>query len=153
MCCVIKKFADFSEYIIFADESGDHGLASINPENPVFVLVFCIFKKDDYISIVKSAIANFKLTFWGHDLIVLHNHEIRKSKGAFAFLFNEEMRRIFLHSLNELIRQIPFSIVAAAVDKRQTMNNLYTNNPYFLALDSCLKQTKTFLYEKDSTII
>ncbi len=147
MCCVTKKIADFSEYIIFADESGNQGLYSINPENPVFVLAFCIFKKADYISIVKSAIAKFKLDFWGHDLVVLHNHEIRKSKGAFAFLFNEEMRRIFVHSLNEVVRHIPFSIVSAAVDKRHLINNLDTNNPYFLALDSCLKQTTTFLDE------
>jgi hypothetical protein len=75
---------DFSEYIIFADESGDHGITSINPENPVFVLVFCIFQKDDYISIVKQAVAKLKIDFWGHDLVVLHNHEIRKSKGEFS---------------------------------------------------------------------
>ena len=59
---------DFSEYIIFADESGDHGITSINPENPVFVLVFCIFRKTDYISIVKQAVAKLKIDFWGHDL-------------------------------------------------------------------------------------
>jgi hypothetical protein len=46
---------NFSDYLIFADESGDHGLTSINPENPVFVLVFCIFKKSDYISTVKQS--------------------------------------------------------------------------------------------------
>lgn len=27
----------FSDYLIFADESGDHGLTPINSENPVFV--------------------------------------------------------------------------------------------------------------------
>lgn len=91
-----KTFADFCEYIIFADESGDHGLTSINPENPIFVLAFCIFKKADYISIVKSAVAKFKLYFWGRDLVVLHNHEIRKSRGEFVFLFNEEKRRLFM---------------------------------------------------------
>ncbi len=66
----------FSEYIIFADESGDHGISSINLENPVFVLVFCIFRKTDYVAVVKQAVAKFKIDFWGHDLVVLHNHEI-----------------------------------------------------------------------------
>ncbi|MBA2728790.1 MAG: hypothetical protein H0U49_11540 [Parachlamydiaceae bacterium] len=37
----------FSDYLFFADENLDHGLTSINPENPVFVLVFCIFKKSN----------------------------------------------------------------------------------------------------------
>jgi hypothetical protein len=53
----------FSEYIFFADESGDHGISSINPENPVFVLVFYIFGKSNYISIVKQAVAKFKMDF------------------------------------------------------------------------------------------
>jgi len=135
----------FSEYIVFADESGDHGMTSINPENPIFVLAFCIFRKVDYISIVKQAVAKLKVDFWGHDLAVLHNHEIRKSKGDFIFLFNEEIRRVFLHSLNEMIRYIPFSIAATVIDKRLLSRNSDSANPYLLALGSCLDQTQDFL--------
>lgn len=54
---------EFSDYIIFADESGDHGLTSINPENPIFVLAFCIFRKEEYISVVKQAISQLKMDF------------------------------------------------------------------------------------------
>ncbi|MDP1609400.1 MAG: DUF3800 domain-containing protein [Chlamydiales bacterium] len=139
---------DFSDYIIFADESGDHGIASINPENPVFVLAFCIFRKVDYISIVKQAVAKFKIDFWGHDLVVLHNHEIRKSTGEFVFLFDEETRKIFLHALNEMIRSIPFSIAATAIDKRYLSDSPNSTNPYVLALGSCLNQTLDFLQQK-----
>lgn len=32
----------FSDFIIFADETGDHGLVSIDEQFPVFALVFCI---------------------------------------------------------------------------------------------------------------
>jgi hypothetical protein len=32
----------FSEYIVYVDESGDHGLETIDPNYPVFVLAFCI---------------------------------------------------------------------------------------------------------------
>lgn len=139
---------DFSDYIVFADESGDHGIKTINPENPIFVLAFCIFRKADYVSIVKQAISKFKISFWGHDLVVLHNHEIRKSKGEFSFLFNEEFRRIFLHSINEMIRTLPFSIAATAIDKRHLEGNIGSTNPYVLALGSCLEQTIDFLQEK-----
>ncbi len=137
---------DLSDYIIFADESGDHGISSINPENPVFVLVFCIFRKVDYISIVKQAVAKLKIDFWGHDLVVFHNHEIRKSTGEFGFLFDEEVRRIFLHALNEMIRTIPFSIAATAIDKRYLGRTPNPTNPYVLALGSCLQQTIDFLH-------
>jgi hypothetical protein len=139
---------NFSDYIVFADESGDHGIKTINQENPIFVLAFCIFRKTDYISVVKQTVTKFKIDFWGHDLVVLHNHEIRKSKGEFSFLFNEELRKIFLHSLNEMIRTIPFSIVATAIDKRYLGSDSSSTNPYVLALGSCLQQTIKFLQEK-----
>lgn len=141
----VEMRKDFSDYIIFADESGDHGIASINPENPVFVLVFCIFRKADYISIVKQAVAKLKMVFWGHDLVVLHNHEIRKSKGEFNFLFDEEVRSLFLHALNEMIKNIPFFIAATAIDKRYLGEESNCTNPYVLALGSCLNQTLDFL--------
>ena len=140
---------EFSDYIIFADESGDHGLTSINPENPIFVLAFCIFRKEEYISVVKQAISQLKMDFWGHDLVVLHNHEIRKSRGEFSFLFDEEKRNIFLHALNETIRKIPFSIAATAIDKRYVSRDQKTNNPYYLALSSCVEQIWDFLEAKN----
>lgn len=139
---------DFSEYIIFADESCDHGITTINPENPIFLLAFCIFRKIDYISMVKQAVSKFKMDFWGHDLVVLHNHEIRKSTGEFAFLFNEELRSIFLHSLNEMIKNIPFWIAATAIDKRDLSCYPDSSNPYLLALGSCLEQSLDFLHKK-----
>ncbi|SMN00814.1 FIG00696983: hypothetical protein [uncultured Candidatus Thioglobus sp.] len=39
----------YNDYIIYVDESGDHGMSNINKYYPVFVLVFCIFKKTDYL--------------------------------------------------------------------------------------------------------
>jgi hypothetical protein len=45
----------FSDYIVFADESGDHGLTSIDPQFPVFALVFCVFRKDRYCEEIEPA--------------------------------------------------------------------------------------------------
>lgn len=50
-----------SNFIVFADESGDHGLSRINPNYPIFVLSCCIFRKDDYIDRVCPALQRFKL--------------------------------------------------------------------------------------------
>ncbi len=38
----------FSDYVVYVDESGDHSLASIDPDYPVFVLALCIFHKRHY---------------------------------------------------------------------------------------------------------
>lgn len=51
---------EFSDYIIYADESGDHSLVSINPEYPIFVLVFVIFQKDQYAKIINPALQRRK---------------------------------------------------------------------------------------------
>ena len=37
----------FNDFIIYADESGDHGLDPIDPGYPVFVLACCIFRKNE----------------------------------------------------------------------------------------------------------
>ena len=46
--------SDFSDFIVFADESGDHGMENIDPEFPMFALVFCVFRKSDYSQIATS---------------------------------------------------------------------------------------------------
>jgi hypothetical protein len=46
---------EFSEYIVFADESGDHGLVSVDPQFPVFALVFCLFEKNLYVEEIEPA--------------------------------------------------------------------------------------------------
>lgn len=35
---------NLGDYIIYVDESGDHGLQNIDPDYPVFVLSFCCFR-------------------------------------------------------------------------------------------------------------
>lgn len=33
----------YSDFVVYVDESGDHSLASIDPNYPVFVLALCVF--------------------------------------------------------------------------------------------------------------
>ena len=78
--------AAFADYIVFVDESGDHSLTSIDADFPVFALAFCIVEKADYIAKIVPEMQALKFKYWGHDAIVLHEHDIRKEKGEFAFL-------------------------------------------------------------------
>ena len=76
----------FSEYIVYVDEAGDHGLASVDADFPVFVLAFCIFDKQQYINQTTPAVQQFKFNFFGHDMTILHEREIRKSIEPFNIL-------------------------------------------------------------------
>jgi uncharacterized protein DUF3800 len=53
-----------SDYIVFADESGDHGLTVIDPQYPVFVLSCCVFDKTQYVENVCPELQRFKLRWW-----------------------------------------------------------------------------------------
>lgn len=67
----------FGKYIVYVDESGDHGMQSIDDNYPIFVLAFCIFHKAHYGEKIVPALEAFKFRYFGHDQVILHEHEIR----------------------------------------------------------------------------
>lgn len=138
----------FGDYIVYADESGDHSLTSINPQNPVFVLAFCIFRKEDYVRTVVPAVQKLKFDFWGHDCVVLHGHEIRKAHGDFNVLLNPTVRESFLQRINDLMTDLPMTVIAAAIDKQRHVRR-YTepDNPYGIALTFCMERLQRWLSE------
>ena len=139
----------YSDYIIYADESGDHGLERIDPSYPVFVLAFCIVRKSDYVRTIVRPMVELKLRYFGNDLPILHSHEIRKSKGDFAILQNEKVRRSFLPELSELVSGAEFTLVASVIDKLK-LKSAYElpANPYVLAMKFCLEHSFAFLKER-----
>ena len=77
--------AAFSQYIVYADESGSPVLGADAKDFPVFVLVFLIVKKTHYIQEVVPRIQQLKFDFVGHDQLILHERDIRRQSGAFCF--------------------------------------------------------------------
>ncbi len=140
---------EYSEYIVYIDESGDHCLLNNNPDYPVFVLVFCIFQKNEYIHTVVPKIQQFKFRHFGHDNVVLHERSIRKQEPPFAFLQNIERREIFLNDLNNCMREVPMTVIATVINKTQHKEK-YSNpaNPYPLALRFCMERLQMFLKSK-----
>lgn len=140
----------FSDYIVFADESGDHGLDKIDPEFPMFALSFCMIEKTAYVGSVVPAFQQFKFDFWGHDGVVLHEHDIRKRKGPFTLLLtNPNLRADFYERLNSLMADTPMSIVASVIDKVK-LKAKYTqpSNPYGIALLFCMERLLAQLLTK-----
>lgn len=144
--------AAFSDYVVYVDESGDHSLESIDNEYPVFVLAFGIFHKRHYAEKIVPAIEKFKFNNFGHDLIVLHEHEIRKKKNAFTVLNDRNLNRVFLDDLSQIMQRSNFILAACVIDKHKLRtSNIFTeeNNPYHLALGFCLEGLYDFLAEKN----
>jgi hypothetical protein len=140
---------DFSDYIVFVDESGDHNLEVINPEYSVFVLAFCVFRKEDYISIVCPKIQAFKLKWFGHDSIILHEREIRKDLPPFQFLKTPGLKVEFQSELTAIIRDTPMTIIPTVI-RKDGLKKRYVSpdNPYHLALLFCIERLADFLRVK-----
>lgn len=133
--------AKFSEYIVYVDESGDHGLRHINPEFPVFVLAFCLIRKSDYLAQVVPDIQALKFHHFGHDMVVLHEAEIRKSRGPFNILLNPKVRTAFLSELSGIIERASFTLVASCILKESFRDRWGTDgNPYHVAMQFGLER-------------
>ena len=150
MTGVASAGAGYSDYIIYADESGDPNLTSIDPNYPVFVLNFCVFRKEDYAKLVLPAVTAFKFEHFGHDMVVLHEHDIRRRNPPFSFLHDERNHAAFMEGLNRVIAAIDFTVAAAIIDKRRLLAQ-YANppDPYELAFSLCLEQAHRFLEDRN----
>ena len=139
----------FSDYVVYVDESGDHSLASINPDFPVFVLALCVIHKRHYAEKIIPAVEKLKFNYFGHDSVVLHEHDIRKQKGDFAFLSHLPTRLKFVRQLSSIMDVGNFILIACVVDKaRMSKSEGASTNPYHIALDICLECLRDFLAEK-----
>lgn len=139
----------FSDYIVYVDESGDHSLVSIDAGYPVFVLALCVFHKRHYSEKIIPALEKLKFNYFGHDSVVLHETDIRKQKGDFAFLSHLPTRLKFLARLSDIMEQSNFILIACVVDKeRLSRSDGVESNPYHIALGICLQRLHGFLAEK-----
>ncbi|MCG8492085.1 MAG: DUF3800 domain-containing protein, partial [Sneathiellales bacterium] len=134
--------SEFSDFIVFADESGDHGLDGIDENFPIFCLSFCLVAKADYTDVVVPAFQKLKFDFWGHDVVVLHEHDIRKSKGSFSILRTDRvLRNEFYEALNDLMGDAPISVYASVIQKQRLLKKYTTPwNPYEIALHFCMEK-------------
>lgn len=139
-----------SNYIIYIDESGDHGLGNIDKDYPVFVLSFCCFEVGKYTDEIVPLTQRLKFKYFGHDQIILHEHHIRKQKGDFAFLrTNAQLRNDFLQEINNLISKIEVDVFAMLIDKNRLKQNYSSpHNPYNLGMRFGLERLLKFLQEK-----
>jgi hypothetical protein len=138
----------FSNFVVYVDESGDHGMQTVDPNYPVFVLAFCVFYKRHYCEKVVPALQKFKFNHFGHDHVVLHEHEIRKEKGSFKFQ-SRHHKHDFLNQLTGIIDVSNFILISCLIDKGRLRDKQeQLSNPYHLALGFCLETLYEFLQEK-----
>ena len=136
----------FGDYIVYVDESGDHGLANINPDYPLFVLSFCVFHKNEYINNIIPNFLNLKFKYFGHEMVIFHEREIRKQIDEFICLRNSEIRNNFLTEITTFVERCNFTLIAVVI-KKELLRQRYSNpyNPYELAMKYGLERLYGYL--------
>lgn len=142
---------DYSDYIVYVDESGDHGLKTIDTSYPVFVLAFCIFKKQDYVEKIVPKLQDFKFRHFGHDQTVLHEADIRRDRGQFSFLKTKKSKQSFLNELTIIIEEAPFTLISTVIRKVPYRARYHEpENPYHVALGYGLERVSYFLKDHNA---
>ena len=133
----------FSDFIVYADESGSPVLGADQSDFPVFVLVFLIVSKAHYCDYLVPAVQRLKFDFVGHDQIILHERDIRRQSGRFAFLqVSAELRDRFMTRINDIVSGAEFDLIYAIIDKTRLVSRYHQPfDPYDLALTFCMERT------------
>lgn len=123
--------------ILFLDESGDHNLAKIDPQYPLFVLGGVIADKEYAEGEMQEAISDFKLWLFGRDDLILHTAGITRNRNGFERLKDTMFRERFYRELNELMVALDYRVVACVIRKQVHLSRygLAAVDPYLLSLD------------------
>lgn len=140
---------NFSDYIVYVDESGDHGLKTIDENYPMFVLSFCIIHKADYAKTVVPLFQEFKFKHFGHDQAILHESDIRRDRGYFGFLKSKQLKTDFMNELTDIVVASPFTLICTAIKKQPYRERYHSpKNPYHVALGYGLERVFYYLQEQ-----
>lgn len=141
-----------TDYIVYVDESGDHGMDSTDPTFPVFVLAFCIFHKETYFNSIIPRFLKLKFDHFGHDMVVLHEREMRKRIAPFHFDGDPAKGSVFMDALSAIIDDAPFTIIACVIRKPALLgkHGAVVPNPYHVAVLFGLERLRFFLRSKNA---
>lgn len=103
---------------MYLDESGDHSLARIDPAYPVFVLGGVILDRTYARTVVSPRVQQLKHEFFRRDDLILHTADIIRARNGFESLTDAALRGKFYASLNAVMRELDYEVVACVIDKQ-----------------------------------
>ena len=134
------------KFYLYIDESGDHGLTTLNPDFPVFLLCGVIISETEY-QIVRNLFNQIKNSLWENKEVIFHSRDIRKCEKEFSILFDLEKKKSFYESLNSVIKQSSYSVIASAIQKDNYIKRFgrLSNDVYELALSFIIERSIFYL--------
>lgn len=110
---------DNSKYYLFIDECGDHNLAKFDTGFPVFTLCGILVSQRNLNSLNK-AFEKLKLDIFGTRDVIIHSVDIRKWRGQFSILADEDLRVRFFEGIEKILsRNNAYVVVSCTILKEQ----------------------------------
>ena len=136
--------------LVYLDESGDHTLEAVDKDFPLFALAMFICDDTVYNKKIVPEVSRLKTDFFGHEAIILHSREIRKTMGDFRILTNPQKRQEFYARINTIMGEFDYSLIASVIQKQvhKDRYGLEAKNPYDLALVFTLERLLPLLEDK-----
>jgi hypothetical protein len=134
------------KYYLFIDESGDHGLSSINRDFPLFLLCGVIISSEEYEKI-RTSINEVKQEFWGGKKVIFHSRDIRKCEKEFVILFDLEKKKRFYEEINNIISSHDYTVVISAINKEKYIKRFgkLSDDVYEISLSFIIERSIFFL--------
>ncbi len=130
------------KYYLFIDESGDHGLTTVDPVFPIFLLSGVLVSEEEYQNI-RAAMNELKTLLWNDKEVIFHSRDIRKCEKEFKVLFDLEVKRKFYEELDKIIARGNYTVFASAIKKDMFIEifGKLSNDVYELALSFIIERT------------
>lgn len=103
--------------VLYLDESGNHGLDTIDAEYPVFVLGGVIVDRTYARTVLAPRVRQLKEAYFGRADLVLHTADIVRAKNGFERMQEPVFRAEFFAALNAMMRELEYKVVACAIKK------------------------------------
>lgn len=137
-----------AEYFLFLDESKPNG-------NNIHHLCLAgvIIKKETYENEIVSEVRLLKQRVFGNTDVILHETEIRASKGEYSILSRKEKREEFWNGMDNIFRNHALNTLGASIhinNFKSYYNDSELNDEYFIVLQIVLENFVHFLRSQDA---
>ena len=132
-------------YVLYLDECGDQNLSSFDPQFPIFTLCGVVVSEEQD-ELLADRINSLKIDIWNNTNIILHSRDIRKCQNGFEVLFDLEVKKHFLESVNAILGDDIYIIICCAILKEQYIRQYgKLNDVYGLSLSFIMERVVFYL--------
>ena len=132
-------------YVLYLDECGDQNLSSFDPQFPIFTLCGVVVSEEQD-KLLADRINSLKMDIWNNTNIILHSRDIRKCQNGFEVLFDLEVKKHFLESVNAILGDDIYIIIGCAILKEPYIRQYgKLNDVYGLSLSYIMERVVFYL--------